>query len=148
MTIFLSREAVKGIGVTKSIVFNEFVMTLVASTRVFHKKVNQFSIFVIFYFLFVYVRYILYNCRSQGLHLEEQRNLFMFSFLINAFGNIFFFENKYYLILLFSFLSICYLVSLMRAHIIHYRCLQKMQSNIFWGPKYGFAASKAFSVKF
>ena len=35
---FVSWEGVKTIGVTKSNVFAEFVMTLLASTRVFHKK--------------------------------------------------------------------------------------------------------------
>ena len=38
MTLFLSNEGVKGVGVTKSNVFKEFVMNLMASTRVFHKK--------------------------------------------------------------------------------------------------------------
>ena len=38
MTLFLSRKVSKGIGVTKSNVFKEFVMTLLASTLVFHKK--------------------------------------------------------------------------------------------------------------
>ena len=38
MIILLSKEGVKEIGVTKSKVFEEFVMTLLASTRVFHKK--------------------------------------------------------------------------------------------------------------
>ena len=40
MTLFLSRKVSKGIGVTKSKIFIEFVMTLLASIRVFHKKVN------------------------------------------------------------------------------------------------------------
>ena len=54
-------------------------MTLLASTRVFHKKkVNEFLIFVIFDVLFVDVRLILANCRSQGLLLEEWMNLFKF----------------------------------------------------------------------
>ena len=38
---------------------------------------------------------------------------------------------KYYILLPFSFLSTCYLVSLMKSHIIHYQCLKKAQSNIF-----------------
>ena len=38
MTNFLSGEVVKGIGVTQSNVFKEFVMTLLASTRVFFYK--------------------------------------------------------------------------------------------------------------
>ena len=38
MKILLSTEVVKKIGVTKSNGFKEFVMTLLASTRVFHKK--------------------------------------------------------------------------------------------------------------
>ena len=40
MTLFLSKMVSKGIKVTKSNVLREFVMTLLASTRVFHKKVN------------------------------------------------------------------------------------------------------------
>ena len=40
MTLFLSWEGVTKIGVTKSSVFKEFVMTLLVPTRVFHKKVN------------------------------------------------------------------------------------------------------------
>ena len=56
------RKALKEIDVTKSNVLREFVMTLLASTRVFHqKKVNEFLIFVIFYVLFVDVRHILDN---------------------------------------------------------------------------------------
>ena len=38
MTFFCQGMVSKGIGVTKSKVFKEFVMTLLASTRVFHKK--------------------------------------------------------------------------------------------------------------
>ena len=51
-------------------------MTLRTSTRVIHKKVNEFLIFVIFDVLFVNVRHILDNCRSQRLPLEEWTNLF------------------------------------------------------------------------
>ena len=67
MTLFLSREGVK-IGVTKSKVFKEFVVTLLASTRVFHKKK---LIFVIFDVLFVDVELVLDNCRPRGLPLQE-----------------------------------------------------------------------------
>ena len=53
-------------------VFIDFVMNLLASTRVFNKKkVNYFLIFVIFDVLFVDVRPVLANCRSRGLPLEE-----------------------------------------------------------------------------
>ena len=38
MTLFCQGKVSKGIGVTKSNVFKEFVMILLASTRVFHKK--------------------------------------------------------------------------------------------------------------
>ena len=38
MTTLLSREGVEGIVVTKSNVFEEFVVTLLVSTLVFHKK--------------------------------------------------------------------------------------------------------------
>ena len=38
MTIMLSREGIKRIAVTKSNVLKEFVMTLLASTRVFRQK--------------------------------------------------------------------------------------------------------------
>ena len=62
----------KRIGVRKSNVLREFVMTLLASTRVFHKKkVNEFLFFVIFDVLFVDVRHIMDNCSSRGLPLEE-----------------------------------------------------------------------------
>ena len=74
MTLFLSKNVSKGIGVTKSNVLRELVMTLLASTRVFH-KINEFLIFVIFDVL------ILDNCRSQGLPLEEWTNLFKFFIL-------------------------------------------------------------------
>ena len=70
----------KEIGVTKSNVFKEFLLTLLASTQVFHKKVNKFLIFVIIDVLFVDLRLILDNCRSQELHLEEWTNLLIFSF--------------------------------------------------------------------
>ena len=58
-------------------------------------------------------------------------------------------KNKYYIILhVVSFLSNCCLFSLMSGCIIHYHCSTKVQLNIFWGPKYVFTASKAFSGKF
>ena len=38
MTLFFQGKFSEGIGVTKPNVFKEFVMTLLASTRVFHKK--------------------------------------------------------------------------------------------------------------
>ena len=76
MTLFLSREGVKSDWCHKSNVFKEFVMTLLASTQVFHK--NEFLIFVIFDVLFVDVRHILDNCRSQGFPLEEWTNTFKF----------------------------------------------------------------------
>ena len=79
MTLFLSREGVKRDWCNKSNVFKEFVMTLQASTRVFHKKkANEFLIFVIFAVLFVDVRHILDNCGSQGFLLEEGTNIFKF----------------------------------------------------------------------
>ena len=71
----------KGIGVTKFNFLGEFVMTLLASTRVFHKKINEFLIFVIFDVLSVEVRLVLDNCRSRGFPLEEQTNLFNFFIL-------------------------------------------------------------------
>ena len=69
MNYFCQGKVSKGIVVTKSNVFKEFVMNLLASTRVFHKKSKL--IFVIFDVLFVDVRLVLDNCRSQGLPLEE-----------------------------------------------------------------------------
>ena len=71
----------KGIDVTKFIFLGDFVMTLLASTRVFHKKINEFLIFVIFDVLYVDVRHILDECRPQGLPLEEWTNLFKFFIL-------------------------------------------------------------------
>ena len=38
MAFFFKRKVSKGIGVTKSNVLKEFVITLLASNRVFHKK--------------------------------------------------------------------------------------------------------------
>ena len=65
MTTLLSKEGVRGIGVTKCNVFKEFVMTsLLASTGVFHKKSKLFLIFVMFYVLFADVRYISDDCRA------------------------------------------------------------------------------------
>ena len=43
MTLFLSREGVKRDWCHKSNVFKEFVMTLLASTRVFHTKKKQMN---------------------------------------------------------------------------------------------------------
>ena len=71
----------KGIEVTKFNVLREFVMTLLASTRVFHKKINEFLVFVIIDLLFVDVRHILDSCRSQELPLEEKTNLFYLAIL-------------------------------------------------------------------
>ena len=76
-----------------------------------------------------------------------------FHFVINGFhvfGNKFFSKKKLVLhnFAFFSFLSSCCLFSLMSGQIIHYWCSTKVQSNIFWGPKYGFTASKAFYGKF
>ena len=45
---FCQGKVPKGIGVTKSNVFKEFVMILLASTRVFHKKSQFILISVIF----------------------------------------------------------------------------------------------------
>ena len=59
------------ISLTKFNVFKDFVITLLSSTRVFHKKLNRFLIFAKFYVLFVDVRYILDNSRSQGFLLKD-----------------------------------------------------------------------------
>ena len=67
----------------------------------------------------------------------------------DLFGNNFFFRKKLVLLnFACFFLSTCYLVSLVRSHIILCRRSLKLQSNIFLGPKYGFKTSKAFSGKF
>ena len=71
MTNLLSREGIKSIGVTKSIFSTEFVLTLFVSTRVFHKKNNLTFVFRHILRPFVNVRYIVDNCRSQGLLFEE-----------------------------------------------------------------------------
>ena len=47
-----------------------------------------------------------------------------------------------------SFLSTCFLVSLIIGHILHYACLKKAQWNKFCGPKYGLTVLTAFSGKF
>ena len=57
-------------------------------------------------------------------------------------------KNRYYIILHFFFLSNCCLFSIMSCHIIYYRFLTKVQLNLFWGPKFGVTACKAFSGKF
>ena len=62
-------KGIKGIGVPKSF-FKEFVMTLLASTPVFHKKKISL-IFVIFDVLFVDARNILDNYRSRGFLFLE-----------------------------------------------------------------------------
>ena len=74
MTILLSWEGVKEIDVTKSNVFKEFVMTLLASTRVFDKKSKLVFDFCHFLRFFVEVRYILDICRSQGLPKSQGNN--------------------------------------------------------------------------
>ena len=86
----------KGIVVPKCNVLREFVMNLLASTRVFHKKINEFLIFVLFDVLFVDLRHILDNCKSHWLSLEEWTNV-IFHFVTNGFyvfGNIFFSNKK------------------------------------------------------
>ena len=66
----------------KSNVLREFVMTLLASTRFFHKKeIKWIFDFVWFDVLFVDVRLILDNCRTQVLSLEDWLNLFNFFIL-------------------------------------------------------------------
>ena len=49
---------------------------------------------------------------------------------------------------IFSFLSTCYLVSLINGYILHYRCLKMEQSNLFCGPNYGLTVLTAFSGNF
>ena len=68
---------------------------------------------------------------------------------LHVFGNNFFSKKKQVLhnFAIFYFLTNCYLSSIKSGHIIHYRCSMTVQSNMFWGPKYGFTASKAFSGK-
>ena len=61
----------KEIGVTKSNILREFVLTLLGSTRVFQKKVIDYFIFVIIEVLFVDVRLVLDNSRSRRFPLEE-----------------------------------------------------------------------------
>ena len=63
-------KGIRGIGVPKS--FKEFVMTLLASTPVFHKKKKTNVIFVIFDVLFVDARNILDNYRSRGLFFNKR----------------------------------------------------------------------------
>ena len=88
----------KGIGVTKSNVLREIVVTLLASTRVFHKKkVNEFLIFVIFDVLFVDVRHILIIAGLKGFLWRMDEPIKLFHFVINGFhvfGNKFFYLKK------------------------------------------------------
>ena len=67
MTLLLSRTVSKGIGVTKSNGFKEFVMILLALTWIFYKKSKLVFDFVIFDVLFVDLGHILDNFRSQRL---------------------------------------------------------------------------------
>ena len=62
------KKVSKGIGVIKSNVFKQFVMALLASTRVYSPK--KFLVFVNFE-IFLDVKHILHNCRSQELSLDE-----------------------------------------------------------------------------
>ena len=105
----------KEIGITKSNVLREFVQTLLAPTRVFHKKkVNEFEflIFVIFDVLFIDVGHILDNCRSHWLPLEEWTKLFNYFILqlmvfMSLEKNFFRKKNKYYIVLhVFSYCRI------------------------------------------
>ena len=59
-----------------------------------------------------------------------------------------FFDKNVSLFCIFSFLSTCYLVLLMRGHIIHYHCSKMVQLDKIGGPKSRFRASEAFSGKF
>ena len=68
------------IGVSKIKVFKEFVMTLLASTQVFHQS-KLICFFFIFDVFFLDVSYILHSYRSQGIFLLEQMNLFNYFFL-------------------------------------------------------------------
>ena len=118
------------------------------------KQVLPNSAFLVVYLLLFFIderSHNTYELRTRVSFGRINESLSLFHYINNdfhLFGNNFFLKkNKYYLILPF-FLSICYLVSLMRGHIIHYRCTRKVQSNIFWGPKYGFMGFKAFSGKF
>ena len=143
----------KGIGVTKSIVLKEFVMTLLSSTRIFHKK-SKF----IFYFCHIWRSF----CRRKTYsgYLQVSKTSFgrmdepiqkSIHFVINGFHVKKFFSKKkqvLYNFAFFSFLSNCCSFSLMSGYIINYRCSTKVQSNIFWCPKHGFAASKLCSGKF
>ena len=71
MTLFFVKgRCQKGLVSQNLIFFKEFVMTLLASTRVFHKK-SQLNFFVIFDVLFVDVRLFLDNGRFRGLPLDE-----------------------------------------------------------------------------
>ena len=55
---------------------NELVMTLLASTQVFHKKkIKYILVFVILNDLYVDVRYILENYISQGSPSDKQTKL-------------------------------------------------------------------------
>ena len=55
--------------VSQNLFFKEFVLSLLASTPVFHKKVNL--IFVVVDVLFVDGRHILDDCRSQRITWDE-----------------------------------------------------------------------------
>ena len=70
-TIGVKGSCHKGIRVRKSNVFKEFVMTLLASTRFFTKKINSIFIFVLFEVLFTDAGQILDKCMALRLIVTE-----------------------------------------------------------------------------
>ena len=76
MALWASKEGVKRDWCPENVFKIKFVMTLLASTPVFHKKKESNSIFVIFDVLFVDARHILDTFRSQGLSSDEKTTLF------------------------------------------------------------------------
>ena len=66
----------KKISVTKSNIIEEFLMTFLASTSVFHKNIDLSSLT-----FFIDARHFLVNCSSQGLPLDDKTILFFEFFM-------------------------------------------------------------------
>ena len=135
-------------------------MALLASNGFFHKKSRWIFDFCLTWRSFCWRKtYSGYFQISRASFAKMDEPIQIFCFVINGlhvFGNNFFFEKKPLLhnFVFFSFLSNCYLVSLMSGHTIHYRCLTKLQSNISWGqnialwlPKHFLASVNWFFVR-
>ena len=128
-------------------------MPLLTSTPLFHKKSKLiwFLSYFTFFLLTQDIFWIIAGLKVSFGWINDP--IQKFHFVIYAFYDFGynFLSKKIKVITYFCpflFLSTCCLVSLINGHILYYRCLKKVQSNIFWGPKYGLTVLTAFSGKF